>query len=134
MPGIQLLTAIAITIVAVPTLAPANRQMLTQPPNCSNPQTTLEMNICAGRDYRAADQKLNQIYRQIQANLSRRQKERMTDAQLAWIKFRDANCAYERGQYEGGSLATPTETTCLTRMTQQRVKELESVYATIMNR
>jgi uncharacterized protein YecT (DUF1311 family) len=134
MPGIQLLTAITITIVAVSTLAQANRQMLAQQPNCSNPQTTLEMNICAGRDYLAADQKLNQIYRQIQANLSRRQKERMIDAQLAWIKFRDANCAYERGQYEGGSLATPTQTACLARMTQQRVKELELVYSTIMNR
>lgn len=92
--------------------------------SCANPQTTSEISICAEREYRAADQKLNQVYRQLQSRLSRKQQQSMTTAQLAWIKFRDANCDYQRGQFAGGSLASSVNTSCLTGMTQQRTQEL----------
>ncbi len=63
--------------------------------------TTMEMNICTSREYQAADRKLNSVYQALRPRLSRQQQKRMTDAQLAWIKFRDATCAYERGEFEG---------------------------------
>jgi uncharacterized protein YecT (DUF1311 family) len=84
------------------------------------------MTACAEREYRVADQKLNQVYRQLQSKLSGKQKPRMTNAQLAWIKFRDANCDYERGAFEGGTMANSIGTNCLARMTEQRTKELEA--------
>jgi uncharacterized protein YecT (DUF1311 family) len=108
-----------------PSFAQDNKQKITQQVNCKNPQTTMEMSFCAERDYQAADRKLNQVYRQLQAKLSGKQKQRMTNAQLAWIKFKDANCAYEGGQFEGGTIAGPIGTSCLARMTEQRTKELE---------
>lgn len=32
-------------------------------PNCQNPQTQTDMNICAGLDYKAADAELNRAYK-----------------------------------------------------------------------
>ena len=108
----------------LPNLAQASEQQIAQV-NCSNPQTTLEMNICATQEYQVADKKLNQVYRQLQSRLSGKQQQRMTNAQLSWIKFRDANCDYERGQFEGGTMAGPIGNNCLAGMTEKRTKELE---------
>jgi uncharacterized protein YecT (DUF1311 family) len=48
--------------IASPTSAATNLQ-LAQRPNCNNPQTQSEMNICASIAYQNADRKLNQVYR-----------------------------------------------------------------------
>jgi len=47
--------------IASPTSAATNLQ-LAQRPNCNNPQTQSEMNICASIAYQNADRKLNQVY------------------------------------------------------------------------
>ncbi len=47
--------------IAGPTSAATNLQ-LAQRPNCNNPQTQSEMNICASIAYQNADRKLNQVY------------------------------------------------------------------------
>ena len=68
-----------------------------QQPNCKNPQTTLDMNVCSSQEFQAADRKLNQVYQQLQAKISSRQKQRLTAAQRTWIAFRDQNCEYAKG-------------------------------------
>jgi uncharacterized protein YecT (DUF1311 family) len=97
-----------------------------QQPNCNNPQTTVDMNTCSSQEFEAADKKLNQVYQQLQAKISSRQKQRLTVAQRTWIKFRDENCDYAKGQFEGGSLAASTYGYCRARVTQERIKDLES--------
>lgn len=111
---------------SLPSFAQEIDQKLAQKVNCETPMTTLEMNICAGQEYKVADQKLNRVYRQLQSKLNSKQKQRLTNAQLAWIKFRDTNCNYERGQFEGGTMASQVGTYCLAAMTEKRTKELES--------
>ena len=96
-----------------------------QQPNCKKPQTTLDMNVCSTQEFQATDSKLNQVYQQLQAKISTRQKQRLTAAQLTWIKFRDENCDYAKGQFEGGSLAASTYGYCRARVTQERIKDLE---------
>lgn len=96
-----------------------------QQPNCKNPQTTVEMNVCSSQEFQAADSKLNQLYQQLQAKISSRQKQRLTVAQRTWIKFRDENCDYAKGQFEGGSLAASTYGYCRATVTQERIKDLE---------
>lgn len=128
-------TALSLLGVAIaPSLAQDSWQRIAQQVNCDSPQTTMEMNICTSREYQAADRKLNSVYQALRPRLSRQQQKRMTDAQLAWIKFRDATCAYERGQFEGGTMAGPIGTSCLARITQQRTKELEGYLQDINNR
>lgn len=111
---------------SLPSFAQKTEQKLAQKVNCESPMTTLEMNICAGQEYKVADQKLNRVYRQLQSKLNGKQKQRLTNAQLAWIKFRDTNCNYEKGQFEGGTMASQVGTYCLAGMTEKRTKELES--------
>ncbi|MEG4287321.1 lysozyme inhibitor LprI family protein [Microcoleus sp. C2C3] len=96
-----------------------------QQPNCKNPQTTLEMNVCSSQEFQAADRKLNQVYQQLQAKISSRQKQRLTVAQRTWIKFRDESCDYAKGQFEGGTLAASTYGYCRARVTEERIKDLE---------
>ncbi len=96
-----------------------------QQPNCKNPQTTRDMNVCSSQEFQAADRKLNQVYQQLQAKISSRQKQRLTAAQRTWIAFRDQNCEYAKGQFEGGTLAASTYGYCRARVTQERIKDLE---------
>ena len=98
---------------------------IAQQPNCKNPQTALDMNVCSSQEFQTADSKLNQVYQQLQAKISSRQKQRLTVAQRTWIKFRDENCDYAKGQFEGGTLAASTYGYCRARVTQERIKDLE---------
>lgn len=109
----------------LPSQASNNRVQIAQQPNCKSPQTTLDMNVCSTQEFKAADTKLNQLYQQLQAKINSKQKQRLTGAQLTWVKFRDENCNYEAGKFEGGTLAAPTYVYCKARVTQERVKDLE---------
>jgi uncharacterized protein YecT (DUF1311 family) len=98
-----------------------------QPSDCQNPTVQAEMNRCASLDAEAADRKLNQIYKQLRSKYKGTKKEKLLiDAQLAWIKFRDTNCAFALSKYEGGSIASMMGSNCLKRTTEQRTEELES--------
>jgi uncharacterized protein YecT (DUF1311 family) len=110
--------------IASPTSAATNLQ-LAQRPNCNNPQTQSEMNICASIAYQNADRKLNQVYRQLLPKLSAARKQKLITAQQAWIKFRDSSCEFERSAYEGGSMAPMIYGFCLADVTEQRTKDLQ---------
>jgi uncharacterized protein YecT (DUF1311 family) len=109
--------------IASPASGTTNLQ-LAQNPNCNNPQTQSEMNICASIAYQNADRKLNQVYRQLLPKLSAARKQKLITAQQAWIKFRDSSCEFERSAYEGGSMAPMIYGFCLAAVTEQRTKDL----------
>lgn len=70
------------------------------------------------RNYQEADRQLNLVY---QRAISQVTPELLRAAQLAWIDFRDANCAFE------GSQSSTDKTLCLTRMTEKRTQELSKL-------
>ena len=95
---------------------------------CPQANTQAEINQCWGQDARAADKKLNQTYQQLlrryeAANLAR---QKLVDAQLAWIKYRDATCAFSYTRFSGGSIAPSVYSSCIKRVTQQRIADFES--------
>ncbi|AXB06336.1 MULTISPECIES: lysozyme inhibitor LprI family protein [Aeromonas] len=92
--------------------------------DCTAPVTQTDMNICAFQDYQRADAKLNAAYKKRVASLEKAQLERLRTAQRAWIAFRDAQCRYEAGVYEGGSMAPMVHSSCLTQLTEARTKDL----------
>ena len=110
--------------IASPASGTTNLQ-LAQNPNCNNPQTQSQMNICASIAYQNADRKLNQVYRQLLPKLSAARKQKLITAQQAWIKFRDSSCEFERSAYEGGSIAPMIYSNCLADVTEQRTKDLQ---------
>lgn len=99
--------------------------LIAQKPNCNNPQTQGEMNACAGLSYQQADKRLNQVYQQLVPKLSAARRQKLTSAQQTWIKFRDSNCAFQRSEVEGGSMAPMMYSSCLAEMTKQRTQQLE---------
>ena len=128
--GVFAALALPFSFEATPSLAQSSGQQV----NCASPESTRDMNICADRDYRAADRKLNQVYQALKSKLSGQQQQRLTNAQIAWLKFRDANCAYARGEFEGGTAAGPAGISCLAQTTEQRAKELSGYLQDINNR
>ncbi|MEA5626851.1 lysozyme inhibitor LprI family protein [Nostoc sp. UHCC 0251] len=98
---------------------------LVQKVNCNNPQTQTAINECAKLSYQRADKKLNQVYQQLLPTLERSRKQKLIAAQLAWIKFRDTNCEFERSRYEGGSIAPTIYFGCLENTTKLRTQQLQ---------
>ena len=104
--------------------------LLAQPepqPNCKNPQTQLDMNLCEGQRAQAADRQLNQVYQQVRAKYrGTSQADKLVDAQLAWIAFRDRECQFAAARFEGGSMAPMVKSGCLARLTVTRTQELRN--------
>lgn len=69
-------------------------------------------------NYQEADRQLNLVYQLVRSQITQ---EPLRAAQLAWIDFRDANCAFE------GSQSSTDKTLCLTRMTEKRTQELSGL-------
>ena len=93
--------------------------------NCLKATTTIEINECTARESKAADRKLNQTYQKLRPKLSTKQRQRLTQAQSEWIKFRDRTCEYEAGEWEGGTGASAAYSACTARVTQQRTADLQ---------
>lgn len=82
------------------------------------------MNICAAEDYQAADAKLNQAYQDLINSDDADDKKLLQVAQRAWISFRDAECAHSTAASSGGSIHPMEDSQCLTRLTNDRIKQL----------
>ena len=93
--------------------------------DCTAAVTQAELNACAQAAYEAADQTLNQVYQQLQAQVDDSAAEQLIQTEQAWLTYRDANCEFERSQFEGGSIVPTVYYGCLTRMTQARTAELQ---------
>tara|TARA_R110002073_G_scaffold221166_1_gene381366 strand:- start:163 stop:672 length:510 start_codon:yes stop_codon:yes gene_type:complete len=95
-------------------------------------ETTVGMVGCSNRELAAWDDLLNARYAQSMAfysvtyedadlaDMQARQAERLREAQRAWIALRDADCTYESGMFEGGSLARVVTAGCRLDHTARR--------------
>jgi uncharacterized protein YecT (DUF1311 family) len=110
-----------ISLLVVST-AQAQRRRKIDP--CANAQSQLEMNICAGNEYKAADATLNQVYKQLMAILDDDEKLQLKEVENTWIKYRDTNCEFVADQYKGGSMRPMVQGYCLADMTKRRTAEI----------
>ena len=98
--------------------------------DCNNPMDQSTMNICADKDYRAADKKLNDVYSKVMTALDDAgYRAKLKTAQRAWIQYRDTECTFEVAENEGGSIYPLVYSGCLTRLTGARTKELQTYLA-----
>lgn len=120
------------------TLVATTPPAVAQDANCTDPQSTLEMKICASRNLEAADFDLNTNYQKARGSMREMDKMlegnlagaeiALRDAQRLWIKYRDAACDAEGFTVRGGTLEGLIITTCLERLTRQRSRELRLLY------
>lgn len=92
--------------------------------DCADPQNQAEMNQCAGDEYAAADERLNDAYKQLVQRIDEVFEPKLRQAQRAWVTFRDAECEFESMGWEGGSGRPMVQAACLTRVTTERTKLL----------
>nr|WP_181375948.1 lysozyme inhibitor LprI family protein [Polaromonas sp. H8N]AWD72302.1 hypothetical protein pH8NP2_p028 [Polaromonas sp. H8N] len=86
--------------------------------------TTMGMIECITAETQRQDARLNKAYKAVMAELSPERKKQLLEAQRAWIKFRDANCAFYDDP-DGGTLARVNANACMMTATAERSRELE---------
>lgn len=102
--------------------------------DCANPQFQQEMNYCAAIDFEEADQALNVAWKQVKAEIDRRDAdlparmqgwgEALLEAQRAWIAYRDAHCKSEGFQFRGGTMEPLIVSSCKAHQTRMRTQDL----------
>lgn len=123
--SIFILSSIAsVSISAIPVQSIA-QEIVAQKVDCKKATSTPELKYCSLLSYQAADKKLNQVYQKVISRISGEQKQLLTTAQQAWIKFRDNNCDFEVYGSRGGTGYEVFRNGCLERLTKQRTQHLQ---------
>ncbi len=119
------LSLIAFTLGMSPVHAQDDAAMDEALKNCDRDQQT--MNLCARHRYDSADRALNQTYRNsIKAQPNAAARQRLRDAQRAWIVYRDKDCLAETGpREEGGSIWPLAYLSCREHHTSRRTEDLK---------
>jgi uncharacterized protein YecT (DUF1311 family) len=95
--------------------------------NCkSQDLTQMELGQCAGRDFTAADARLNALYKTMMSKYDTANQAKLKAAEKAWLAYRDAECDYETNGTAGGTINSMEDTICRTNKTQARIKELNA--------
>jgi len=89
-------------------------------------RSQMDLNAKAGSDLQKSDQQLNAIYNKLRARISDAGKKSLQAAQQSWLRFRDQECEFETMGTVGGSIHSMVRAICLTRLTDQRIKDLEA--------
>lgn len=122
----RLLAATLFLLLPAPLLAEEEYR-----PDCSDPQTQSDMNVCAAEDAEAADKDLNAQYKDTMAALDNDAfetiRDRLRKAQRAWIAFRDAQCEAEAAIMEGGSGAPQLLYSCKAEVSRARTGQLKAM-------
>jgi uncharacterized protein YecT (DUF1311 family) len=123
--------ALALGLLPLPALAQQSGL------NCAEAVTQADINACAERAWKLADEDLNLAYgfaqtmmKQIDAGLPQDQRgaeQALREAQRAWITFRDTGCRAEGFRVAGGSMQPMVVAACLERVTRARTEELRAL-------
>ena len=108
--------------------------------DCTDPQDQSSMNICAHRDFQAADAAMNAEWRkaaaaereadkQIDLSYDRQPKhyDTLLAAQRAWLTFRDQHCLLASFEARGGSMQPMLDSGCRATLTRERTKQLKEL-------
>lgn len=99
-------------------------------------QTQADMNQQAGSAFKAADAAMTAQWKRTYAYMKRLDAQdtsrgggfgyagAVLNSQRAWLKYRDAQCVIEGGEFAGGSLAPMTRSQCAARLSRERAKQL----------
>ena len=109
-------------------------------PDCKDPQTQADMNICSGRAFKVADAAMTVEYNAVVARMKKMDVgfdrgfdtrpgyyAALLDSQRAWLKFRDAECVVEGYYARGGTMEPLMVSSCLEEVTKQRTEQLSSL-------
>ena len=79
-------------------------------------------------EYLEKDKILNDVYKKVINNLDKIERLNLKKAQVAWIKFRDADCYSQSHPMRGGTDEYTMKTNCLIDLTIDRIESLKRCY------
>jgi uncharacterized protein YecT (DUF1311 family) len=120
------------TFLCSSTIARAQHMNAAGAPCQKTSGVTIALDNCFARTYKAADEQLNQLYKQIRQVLTPDQQQQLLAAQRLWIQFRDATCTAESNLYNGGTASAPAYSACLEELTRQRTADLKTTYGWVI--
>ena len=88
--------------------------------------TTANMRTCMNAEIDRWDMRLNAHYKAIRAKAEPGRWADVRRAQIAWLRYRKANCDYYNDP-RGGTAALLAGDTCFLRMTARRTQELKAI-------
>lgn len=88
--------------------------------------TTADMRTCLNAEIDRWDKQLNAHYKAIRAKAESGRWADVRRAQIAWLRYRKANCDYYNDP-RGGPAALLAGDTCFLRMTARRTLELKAI-------
>jgi uncharacterized protein YecT (DUF1311 family) len=74
-----------------------------------------------------ADRELNDVYRDLIARADSQERRALQDAQLAWIRLRDSQCALVKAYYRRAPFPEKWTSQCQAVQTIRRVQELRAL-------
>ena len=92
--------------------------------DCKNAQTTMAMNVCAGRDAKKSYLAMVALYNQLYAKYDAPNKKLLLASQIAWEKYLNTECAYETALTQGGTINSTMQTNCDATLVALRTKQL----------
>ncbi len=105
--------------------------------NCEDPQTQIEMTMCAGEDLAEADKALNAEYQALRKLTKARDADAgegqagfdtaLVKAQRAWVVYRDSWCEAFAYQAHGGTMEPQLNAECQAELTRKRTDELKAL-------
>lgn len=107
-----------------------DRAMARRAVDCGKPATQAAMTVCAGEALRRADAALNLAYGDlVDAPVLADRFRALQAAERAWLRCRDARCAFEGADARGGSLHPMLIDGCARRLTERRTADLQATLA-----
>lgn len=97
---------------------------------CDKAVTQIDSNECYDALYKKDDAALNQTYKKVMKLASPAQQNLLKQAQLAWLKVRDADCKFlvsDPTGESGGTIGPMIHSICLSDRTKERTSFLESL-------
>ncbi|NET37759.1 MAG: DUF1311 domain-containing protein [Cyanothece sp. SIO1E1] len=96
--------------------------------DCNNPQGSIETRQCAEQAYDEANNFMAEVYQKLLNVLEDDSRSRLIKSQLAWIEFRDSDCAFAVFEFNPTSpLEQQTRfDQCREQLTVERAADLES--------
>jgi uncharacterized protein YecT (DUF1311 family) len=86
----------------------------------------MQLDQCAGREFKAAEARLDALYLSMRAKYDAPNGALFEAAQRSWRAWRDAECAYETNGTAGGTINSMMQTKCRAARTSARLKELDA--------
>lgn len=90
--------------------------------------STYGMADCSKREYLVWDERLNETYRKMMAELEPGQQRELRELQRAWIAFSDKKCGFYRVMQPDGSIVIPIASYCAMRETGRQAVFLETMH------